>query len=189
MSKWRIGALSVVLCVAAASRASALEVGEVINMLKNGVHESVVINMVQQQKLSRPLTAQEVIDLSRSGVSPQIMTALTDAANVGPMYAPSGSTVAVPVENYTASMPGACGVAPTAPAPVVVEQPATVVTAPPTVYYTYPDSYYYYGYPYYNYPYRYGPSYSFSFGYGHRWGGHRGGHRGGPRSGPPRGRR
>ncbi|MDR1613142.1 MAG: hypothetical protein LBT97_10245, partial [Planctomycetota bacterium] len=99
MFNWKSGLLSAVLFAAVQSTASALDVDEIVDMVNSGVQEAVIINMLEQQKLSRPLTAQEVINLSRAGVSARLMEELTSVGNVRSAYAPA------PVATYTPPPP------------------------------------------------------------------------------------
>lgn len=153
---------SLALSVGISLAAVALEPNDVILMVQNGVEDSAIINMVQSQKLSRPLNAQEVLTLNASGASPAILEFLTRP----------GSSV----ESYVVTEP----ITVVEPSPIVVSpQPNVIVTPPSTVYY---DATYY-SYPYYSSPYSYGPSYrrpfyfGFSWNDNHRWRDHRPSHR------------
>lgn len=173
------GLVALSLSLLCAGSVWALDGNDIVNMKKNGVDDTVIINMVQAQKLDRPLTPNEVLILNSSGTSSTLLEFLTRPEAVSSSYARTPTVVTS-----------------TTPAPVtVVEQPPTVVTTQPSVVVTQPQTVYYetptyvypyrtYGSPYYypySYPYSYrsGPSYSFGFWYGG------GGHRGGPRGGPP----
>jgi hypothetical protein len=158
--------LAAVLCATALFRAAALDVEEVMDMLQNGVRESVVINMLEQRKLSRPLDAREVIRLSRAGASPQLLEALTDIDNIESAHGASAPTIVEP-----------------APVPVAANPPTVIVAAPPPVVYSYPRTYYHMEpYPYYS-----RPGYSFGFSFGSRWGRpHHRPHRPGPGRHPGR---
>lgn len=179
MAGIRQALLACVLCVSAAG-VMALDVNDITEMLENGVQDSVIINMVQSNKLDRPLSAREIVGLSRAGASQPLLEYLTSAGAANPSYAasqpapvyvePAPTTVVTPQPN------------------VIVNQPPTVVTQAPTVVYETPTYYYPQSYVYprpYYYPYRQGPSVSFWFGsggrrhYGPRY--HGGGHRGPPR--------
>lgn len=146
--------LACVLCVSATG-VMALDADDIRELLENGVQDSVIINMVQAGKLPQPLTAREIVDLSRAGASPSLLEYLTspNAANPPPIAPPV--TIVEPAPATT----------------VVTPQPNVVVTQQPTVVYETPTYYYPQSYVYptpYYYPYRSGPSISFWFGSGGR---------------------
>lgn len=136
-----------VLCVTVTLSASALEPNDVVMMLQNGVDDAAIINMVRNQKLSRPLSPQEVVTLNASGASPELLEFLTrtDAA--------ASSCVVTEPTTVVESAPMIV----TQPAPVVVTpQPNVVVTTPPPIYYSSP----YYSYPSYRSNYYFGFSWN-----------------------------
>ena len=163
------------LCASTALPAFALDVSDVQQMLNNKVDESIIINMVQSQKLSRPLTAQEVVMLNASGASPGLLEFLTRKESANQSYQASAPVTQYQAPTVVESSPTIIESSPT----VITTQPNVVVTQPQTVYYTTPN---YYVPPTYVYPYRYysaprpryysrpGVSFNFSFGKGgHRW--------------------
>lgn len=168
----KFGLLGLVMVLSAAPLL-ALDANDIRNMLQNGVQESVIISMLQNQKLTRPLTTEEVIDLNQYGASATLLEQLTHSASVDGSYS---TTYVSPTTTIT-------------PAPTIVQSPPTVVTTAPQVIYIEPQTVYY------TTPYRYynpSPGISFYFGSGRRhWGGPpRWGHGPGPgfRPGPPHGR-
>ncbi len=168
----KLGLLGLMMALSAAPLL-ALDANDIRNMLQNGVQESVIISMLQNQKLSRPLTTQEVIDLNQYGASAALLEQLTHTSSVDGSY--STTTYVSPPTTIT-----------TTPAPTIVQSP-TVVTTSPQVIYTEPSTVYY------TTPYRYyrpSPGISFYFGSGRRhWGGGpRWGHGPSYRPGPPHGR-
>ncbi len=172
----KLGLLGLVMALSAAPLL-ALDANDIKNMLQNGVQESVIISMLQNQKLSRPLTTQEVIDLNQYGASATLLEQLTHSASVDTS------------SSYTTTYSSPSTTTTITPAPTIVQSPPTVVTTSPQVIYTEPSTVYY------TEPYRYyrpSPGISFYFGSGRRhWGGGppRWGH-GGPgfRPRPPHGR-
>ncbi len=174
MARIRQALLACVLSVSAAS-VMALDVNDITELLANGVQDSVIINMVQSNKLDRPLSAREIVSLSRAGASQPLLEYLTSAGAANQSYVASQ-----PAPVYVEPAPTVVQQQPN----VIVQQPPTVVTQAPTVVYETPTYYYPRSYVYprpYYYPYRSGPSFSFSFGGGRRhYGPPRGGHRGGP---------
>lgn len=166
----KFGLLGLIMVLSAAPL-MALDANDIRNMLQNGVQESVIISMLQNQKLFRPLSTQEVIDLNQYGASATLLEQLTHASSVDGSYSTT----------YVSTI---------TPAPTIVQSP-TVVTTSPQVIYTEPSTVYY-STPYYGTPYRYynSPGFSFYFGSGRRhWGGPpRWGPGPGYRPGPPHGR-
>lgn len=160
-------ALAGVFLAMATGPAMALDASEVRMMLQNGVHEDVIISMLQNDKLNAPLSAQEVVELNSMGASSTLLQYLTNPSyvNQSPVVTDSTTTYSSPSTVVTQS--------PT----IITTEPQVIYTTPPPVVY-YPNRYYY-GRPYY----RSGPTFSFSFGSGGRR--H---HGGGPRWGGPRGR-
>lgn len=177
MAGLRQALLACVLSVSAAS-VMALDVNDINELLANGVQDSVIINMVQGNKLDRPLSAREIVSLTRAGASQPLLEYLTSAGAANQSYVASQ-----PAPVYVEPAPTVVQQQPN----VIVQQPPTVVTQAPTVVYEAPTvvyetpTYYYpqsyvYPQPYY-YPYRSGPSFNFSFGGSrHRYGPPRGGH-------------
>ena len=173
MLKTRIAAFGLALCLFTGA-ASALDANDIVMMVKNGVDDSVIVNMVQTQKLPHPLTAQEVMALNAGGASSYLLENLTrpDASLAAATTATVVTGSSAPTVTYVEPEPT-----------IVTAQPSVIVTQPPTVY-TYPYTYYSSPYPYYynSYPryhrYRSGPSFSIGFGFGggNRW-------HGGPRHG------
>jgi hypothetical protein len=153
-------AVAVVFTMAYAGCAMALEVSEIVNLIKSGVEDSVIINMVQSQKLPRPLTTSDVLTLNAGGASPALLEFLTrpeNAVAAAPMVVPATPTV------VTSTPAPSVTVVESAPT-VVTTQPNVVVTSPPPVYYS-PTYYYpYTSYPTYV-PYRSYPRSSFNFGF------------------------
>lgn len=167
------------LALFAAMPASALDANEIVQLVKNDVQDTVIINMLQQNKLERPLTAQEVLILSNEGASSTLLEYLTRPESVSSSYVPPARTASSPVIVTDSTTSVVETVSPT----IVTSEPSVVVTSPNTVYYgstyAYPSTYYYpytYSYPY---TYRYGPTYSFGFSWGnsHRWRGRDHGYR------------
>lgn len=137
--------------------AQALDASDIALLVKNGVHESVIINMVRGNKMRAPLTTSEVLLLNTSGASPALLEFLTR-----PEASAVSSPPAVVSESVYSTPPQ---VVVTAPAPTVVTTPTYVS---PTYYVGSP---YVYGYDYY----RYGRPYSYGYSYGRGWGGWGGG--------------
>jgi hypothetical protein len=103
---------SMILAFYLSGAALALEVADIALLAQNGVADSVIINMLQSQGLSRPPTPHEVIQLNAAGVSPELLEYLTRTGTV-----------------------------PTAPAatPPLVVAPPPPVTVQPQVYYQPPQ--------------------------------------------------
>lgn len=165
-----------VLC---AGSAWGLDANEIAQLVRSGVQDTVIINMVQGQKLDRPLTAQDVLNLNAAGASGTLLEYVTRPEAISSSY-----VAAQPAPVYVESPP----IQVQQPTTVVTTQPNVVVAAPPTVYY---GSGYYN--PSYVYPYRYYPNYSFNFGFGSSRGWDRGhryrpGRPSGRPHGPPPGR-
>jgi hypothetical protein len=121
---------------ALSSAALALDANDIILLSRNGVSDAVIINMVQNQGLSRPLTTQDVVQLNANGVSSELLEYLTR----------SGAAIGQP--------------------PIVaspVQPPVIVTTVPPTSYY-YSHPGYVYAPRYYGPPRRGGLFFDFSFG-------------------------
>lgn len=193
MSRMKIALLGVSLLLFSGA-AMALDVSDISQMLKSDVQDSVIINMVQSQKLDRPLTAQEVVLLNSSGASPALLEYLTRPEAVSSSYVASrpaptvvaGSSAPVYQQPAPTVVTGSSAPVYAQPAPTVMTNtcPTTTYVNPnyiypaPTVVYPSYSSYYY---PYYYPTYRSRPSYSFSFGFGsgRHWG--RGPGWGGPR--------
>lgn len=202
MARMKIALLGMTLGLFVGS-ASALDSNDVIQMIRNGVQDPVIINMIQNQKMDRPLTAQEVVALSAAGASSSLLEYMTRPEAVSSSYVPpaprsvySDSTPTIVTSEPTVTTaPPATYYGSNSCSPTVVT-PAPTIVAPSTTYvvpYSYPV--YTYSYPRYRY---YEPSYSFGFswGGGSRWGhgpryGHRPPYRGHGRPGgrPHRGRR
>lgn len=163
MKKLVLGLVLSLLCVGSAL---ALDVNDITNLIRSGVKDSVIINMVRSQQLDRPLTAGEILALNSNGASPTLLEFLTRPETV------SSSYIAPPpvVTDSLTSQPMVYDSTPT----VVTSDPTVIVTTPPTVYYDY--DYYDYGYPYYSGYYDYWPGYSWGWG-GYWWGGSRHGYR------------
>ncbi len=208
-----LGAICLAVCFSGAGTGWALDPAEIGQLVRTRVDDTVIINMVQNQKLDRPLTAREVVELSAAGASPALLEYITRAEAVSSAYVAVQPAAPVIV---TSPEPSVTYVE---PAPTVVtQQPTVVVASPPTVYYSSPYYTTNYVYPRYRwgpsyypsyYPYA-GSNYYFGFSYGSRgwygrdsyrrppppppprggWGGPRGGPRGGPPPGgpPPGGR-
>jgi hypothetical protein len=119
----------------------AMDANDIALMVKNGVPEAVIINMLQSQGLSRQPSSQEIMQLNANGVSPQILEYITRAGT-------APSVAAAPIV--------------TVPPPVLVTQPQTVYCPSPS--YVYPQTYYYQ--PYYGRRRHSGLSFGFSFGGG-----------------------
>lgn len=163
------------LCLSSLGTAAALDVTEITQLIRNGVQESVIVNMAQSQKLNQPLSAQDVIALSAAGASPTLLEQLTRAGVVSPSYAPpvmtSSPTIVTSAPQVTYAPPAVVQPAPS----VVVTSPPPVYynnACPPTYYYAQPPSYYYPAYR----PYPRRPPIYFNFSYGggyhrpyHRW--------------------
>lgn len=159
--------------------ALALDAGEIANLVKSGVQDTVIINMVQSQKLNRPLSTSDVLMLNANGASPTLLEYLTRPEAVSAAYVPP--EISAPTVVTTAPSPTVTVVDPT---PTIVTQPNVVVTSPPPVYYS--PTYYYpyssYSYPTYRYRSRPSVSFGFSFGGGkHYRPRHHGGYRHGRR--------
>lgn len=155
--------------------AFALDANDISQMVRNGVQDSVIINVVQTQKLNRPLTAQEVLLLNTNGASPTLLEYLTRSEAVSGSYvATSPAPTIVTGSNDVTYAAPSITVSP--PAPTVVTQPYPPTTTyiipdyiytTPTYVYPYPYTYVYpyaYEYPYY----RYQPNSSFNFFFGGR---------------------
>lgn len=153
----RMNAVLVLLAtgLACAGGAPALDADEIANLVRSGVQDSVIINMVQGQKLDRPLTTGEVMSLNANGASAQLLEFLTRPDAVNSAYVAPPPAAAIVGESVYPSVVSA---------PTVVSSPQVVVTTPPTVYYEY--DYYDPGYVY---PY-YGSSWPGYYG-GFWWGG------------------
>lgn len=205
MFRIKMATLGLALSLAVAGSAYGLDTNEIITLLKNGVPDATIVNMVQSQPFPRPLNTQEVLALNANGASANLLGFLTSPGAVSSGYvAPplAGAPVAPATEGVCCPDPQPTTVVTQQPQ-VVVTQPEVVVTSPPTVYYdtTYVSPTYVYPYTYpryygYGYPgYWPGTSYSFGFawggsrwyGGGDRWYGGRGGHGSPPRGGPPPG--
>ncbi len=158
--------LAGVLSFAGVFSAMALDFADIKLMLQNGVQENVIISMIQNQKLSRSLTTQEVIELNSMGASANFLQYLTSSGSAAPAAVASSPEV-VYVEPPATTV--------TACPPTIVTQPEVIVAAPP------PPVYYYA-------PPRPRPGISFYFGSGPRWGPRwgPGWGRPGPYWGPPR---
>lgn len=167
-----------------ANGAFALDANDVAQLIRNGVEEEVIINMVGNQKLDRPLTANDVLALNSAGASGALLEYMTRPEAASAAYAAPSSPMIVGSPQIQVESP-----------PTVITSPQTVVTTQPNVVYgsacptptyVYPYSspYYVYSAPRYYRDRR--PSYSFSFSWGSGWGRHHphhGGYRGGPRGG------
>ncbi|MCD8139951.1 MAG: hypothetical protein LUE17_09285 [Planctomycetaceae bacterium] len=172
--------LCLVAAVVFATTASALDFNDVKNLIKNGVAESVVINMTSQDA-SLAITADQASELRLLGASESLIASIRQAATAAPGPGgtfPDGSSY---VTDESAA-PRTIVVQPqtvvTSPGTVTYYQPAApVVVSPPTVVYeaprvvTTPT----YVYPAYRYP-RSSFNFSFHFGGGrhrrygrHRW--------------------
>lgn len=155
MNTIKIALCGLALSVAATLSAFALEPNDVVMMVQNGVEDSAIINMVRNQKLSRPLNPQEVVALNAGGASPALLEFLTRSDSSASPYVVTEPTTVVESAPLVVSQP---------PSVVVAPQPNVVVTAPPTVYYSS---------PYYSYP-SYRPNYYFGFSWNNdRYRGHR----------------
>lgn len=106
---------AVVFCVMTTVSASALEISDVVTMVANGVNQVDVIEIIYQQRLPRPPTAQEVVTLRAVGASEHVIEFMFKGASQR-----DGRHYAVPQYVYNS-------------APVVVVQPPprVVVVAPP----------------------------------------------------------
>ena len=113
------GAAVMVFCLS--GPVLALDAADISLLLKNGVEEAVVINLAREQGLSRPLTAQEVLQLNAGGASSRLLEFLTDSAQVRAaapqvmapqMVAPQAAAVpmAAPPTVYYPSSPEVCPV-------------------------------------------------------------------------------
>jgi hypothetical protein len=140
--------------------ALALDIDDIVLLKRNGVSDTVIINMVQNQGLPRPLTAQDIVQLSANGLSSDLLEYLTRPGTVTEQQ-------------------------PVVIAPPVLPPPA-VTFAPPITYYSSPG--YTYGQRYYyGPPRRSGLIFDFSFGGRHHRGGTRPRHHDDPhRHGPRR---
>lgn len=114
--------------------AVALDAKDIVNLKKNGVQDSTIVNMVRSNKLPRPLTPQEVLFLNGNGVSAPLLDFLTrpEASAIQPVSVPQASLP-------TAYSPPPVAVAPTVvsasactPTPVYVQSPTYVVQSSPT---------------------------------------------------------
>lgn len=176
MLRMKRAILPIVLFMVYSGMACALDANDVALLIKNGVHDSVIINMVRNNKMRAPLATSEVLLLNTNGASPALLEFLTRSEASYPAAVVS-SQPAVVSESV-------CSTA----APVVIGTPSpTVISTPTYVSPTYYVSAPYYGNPY-RYSYGYGWPHSFGFSYGHRWGGSRHYRRPPPPGhGPPRG--
>ena len=73
-----------------------MDPSEIGQMLRNQIDETVIINMVQQQKLNRLLTANEIIELKAAGASPALLEYLTRPEAANATYAAPPATAAAP---------------------------------------------------------------------------------------------
>ncbi|MCL2000054.1 MAG: hypothetical protein FWG74_01350 [Planctomycetes bacterium] len=171
-----LGTVCLAMCSSVFLAAWGIDPSEIDQMVRNQVDETVIINMVQQQRLNRRLTVNEIIELKAAGASPALLEYLTRPEAANATYdAPPPVTAAAP-----------------APSIVLSEPPATYYP-PATPYYVYPQyrwgPSYYSSWPYY---YNYRPGYSFGFSYnrgGWHSGRHHSRHHSYRHSGPPRSRR
>ena len=110
--KWfLLGALT----FAVALPAAALDISDVRLMLFNNVHESVIINMVNNQG-AMVATTNDIIELNAMGASPALLDAVS-RASMGVGYSP---TVMAPAPVVVAAPPP---VIVTQPGPVIIQQP------------------------------------------------------------------
>lgn len=139
-------------CALCSGAATALDLNDVKNLVRNNVDEAVVIGMVQQGG-SFSVSTDDLAELRGMGASETLISSLLTApSTTGEYILQDGTTVAVPQT--------------TPPPTVYYEAPPGVVTQPPTIVYQTPT----YVYPYAPYPrphyFRSRPGISFSFGFG-----------------------
>ena len=100
-----------------ASQQSASPVDSVIQLVKSGMSESLIIKTLQRQNKPVNLGPADLVKLQKAGVSENIISTMMD-----PTAAPAPAAAPAPV-------PAAAPVAPVAPAPVAASTPAPVVSA------------------------------------------------------------
>lgn len=159
MSIIKKAALFATLSVVCVGQAAGLDANDIAHLVKNGVQDAVIINMVRSNRLPAPLSPQDVLLLNANGASPTLLEFLTRP----------DSSVAV-----VSSSPPVAYAEPSTPVVVTGNACSPTYIARPTYvaprYYSAPT----YVYPYSSYDYyRYRPN-SFNFYYGRGWGG---GHR------------
>ena len=108
----------------------ALDATDISLLLKNGVEEAVVINLAREQGLSRPFTAQEVLQLNAAGASPRLLEFLTGSAVRTQADAPLAAAIPVAPAPLYSPVPSASCPPYVYPAPVY-----RVVRPGPTFYY------------------------------------------------------
>ena len=134
-------------------------VAEVIKLSQSQISPDVVKSYVKSSSVSYALTADEVIQLRKTGVPDEVVTAMMNRGAELRQQAPA------PRQAQPSEYPGA---QPTQPNVAVTAGPVIAPYAPPTYIRTVVEPTYVYADPYpysYSYPYYY-PSTSFSFGFG-----------------------
>lgn len=87
MLKMKKAFLLVAVVILGANSAFALDVDEVTQLIRGGVDDEVIINMVKGQGLDRPLTSSDVMALSSAGASGKLLERMTRSEAANSVYA------------------------------------------------------------------------------------------------------
>jgi outer membrane lipoprotein SlyB len=100
-----------------AATQAAVSIGDIVNMSRSGLSESVMITQIQSRGVQQQLQVSDIILLHQQGVPESVITAMQNARVGAPVPAPAQPTVVVQ------------------PSPVVVQEYVVPRYAPPPYYY------------------------------------------------------